>query len=197
MPLGGTELVKPSNDGTNGGSPAGAQSPEDRYDLRILYAIRKIVRRIDIDSRKLAAKHQITGPQLIALITVVERGPIGVAGIAKHIHLSASTMVGILDRLEDKGLVHRRRDTHDRRKVYVSATDAGQMLVAEAPYPLQYSLQEALKRLSEREQKQTATSLERLVRLLGAEEIEAAPVLKIGPLGKLPKPAAPQRERAT
>ena len=190
-------MTKPSNDGTCGGSLASSEPSEDRYDLRILYAIRQIVRRIDIDSRKLAAKHQITGPQLIALITVVERGPIGVAGIARRIHLSASTMVGILDRLEDKGLVHRRRDTHDRRKVYVSATHAGEMLVAEAPYPLQYSLQEALKGLSERQQKQTATSLERLVRLLGAEDIKVAPVLKIGPLGKLPKPAVSDENRPT
>ena len=131
---------------------------------------------------------------MITLITVVERGPIAAAAIARHIHVSASTMVGILDRLESKSLVQRQRDTSDRRKVYVSATDAGLSLVAQAPYPLQYSLQNALRRLSERQQKQTATSLERLVRLLGAEDIEAAPVLKIGPLTK---PAALGEGRET
>ena len=171
--------------------------PEGRYDLRILSAIRQIVRRIDMDSRKLAANHQITGPQLITLITVVERGPIAATGIAKHIHVSASTLVGVLDRLEGKGLVRRRRDTKDRRRVYVTATDAGRSVVARAPYPLQHSLQNALLRLPETQQKRTATSLERLVALLGAEHIEAAPVLKIGPLDGPPKPAASDRGRRT
>lgn len=187
-------MVKPSRDSLRASGLPGSGPPDDRYDLRVLSAIRQIIRRIDIDSRKLAASHQITGPQLITLITVVERGPIAAAAIARHIHVSASTMVGILDRLESKSLVQRQRDTSDRRKVYVSATDAGRSLVAQAPYPLQYSLQSALRRLSERQQKQTAESLERLVRLLGAEDIEAAPVLKIGPFAK---PAAPGEGRET
>lgn len=184
-------MTDPTNDSVR------AAAPEDRYDLRILSAIRQVIRRIEVDSRRLAASHQITGPQLITLITVVERGPIAAAAIARHIHVSASTMVGILDRLESKGLVERRRDATDRRRAYVSATDAGRSLVAQAPYPLQYSLQNALNRLSERQQKQTATSLERLVRLLGAENIDAAPLLKIGPLGKAPKPAGPGRGHGT
>lgn len=177
-----------TNDTPHASDLPSSYPPEDRYDLRVLSAIRQIVRRIDIDSRKLAASHQITGPQLITLIAVVERGPVPAATIARRIYVSASTMVGILDRLESKGLVQRRRNTEDRRKVSVTATDAGRSLVAQAPYPLQYSLQNALKQLSERQQKQTATSMERLVRLMGAEDIEAAPVLKIGPLDAPPKP---------
>jgi DNA-binding MarR family transcriptional regulator len=165
---------------------AASEPPQDRHDLRILYAVRQIIRRIDMDSRKLAAEHRITGPQLVSLITIAEKGPLTATGIARHVHLSASTMVGILDRLESKGLVERHRDARDRRLVYVHATDAGRALVHEAPYPLQYSLQRALRRLSERQQKQTAASLERLVRLMGAGEIEAEPMLKIGPIGKLP-----------
>ena len=167
--------------------------PEDRYDLRILHAIRQVIQRIDIDSRKLAARHQITGPQLMALITVAEGGPISAAGIAKQIYVSPSTLVGIMDRLEAKGLILRRRGLRDRRVVHVTATEAGRALVAEAPYPLQYSLRRALERLSMRQQKQTATSLERLVRLLGAEDIEAEPVPEIGPVGAVPSPHPAQQ----
>jgi DNA-binding MarR family transcriptional regulator len=181
-------LAKTPKHALPGGEPTGSGPPEGRYDLRILYAIRQIIRRIDMDSRKLAAEHRITGPQLVSLITIAEKGPLTATAIARQVHLSASTMVGILDRLESKGLVERHRDARDRRLVHVHATDAGRALVREAPYPLQYSLQKALRRLSERQQKQTAASLDRLVRLMGAGEIEAEPMLKIGPIGKLPDP---------
>ncbi|MGB2822616.1 MAG: MarR family transcriptional regulator [Phycisphaerae bacterium] len=186
-------MAKTPNEALPGGQPRGSPLSEDRHDLRILYAVRQIIRRIDMDSRKLAAEHRITGPQLVSLITIAEKGPLTATGIARHVHLSASTMVGILDRLESKGLVERHRDARDRRLLYVHATDAGRALVQEAPYPLQYSLQRAFRRLSERQQKQTAASLERLVRLMGADEIEAEPMLKIGPIGKLPD----QRERGS
>ena len=48
--------------------------PGQRHDLRILNAIRQIIRAADIDSRQLAAAHKITGPQLMCLMAVVEKG---------------------------------------------------------------------------------------------------------------------------
>lgn len=181
-------MTTPQRDETDPGGSDTRAVPQDRYDLRILHAVRQVIQRIDIDSRRLAARHQITGPQLMALVTVVEKGPISAAGIAKQIYVSPSTLVGILGRLEGKGLVERRRGQADRRVVHVSATEAGRALAAAAPYPLQYALRRALKHLSVAEQQQTADSLERLVRLLGAEDIAPEPVLRIGPADALPAP---------
>ncbi|MBE3098818.1 MAG: MarR family transcriptional regulator [Planctomycetes bacterium] len=150
-----------------------------RYDLRILNAIRQIIRAADIDSRKLASDHHITAPQLMALMAVVEKGSISATGIAKRIHLSPSTLVGILDRLESKGLIQRDRSADDRRLVWVTATDEGRALATRTPFPLQFSLDKALKQLSEKERSQTAAGMERLVNLMGAGEIEPAPMLEI------------------
>ena len=142
-----------------------------RYDVRILYALRRIVRAVSIDSRILAHDYHITSPQLICLHKIVEKGPVTATAIARAVHLSPSTMVGILDRLEDKGLAHRQRDTEDRRKVYVTATDAGRSLAAEAPPPLLYALSGAMRQLPEKKQAIIATSLERIFKLLDAEEL--------------------------
>jgi DNA-binding MarR family transcriptional regulator len=87
-------------------------------------------------------------------------------GIAKRVHLSPSTVVGVLDRLEAKGLVERRRGRRDRRVVHVSATDAGRALVAEASHPLRDALAKALGQMTERTQEQTTICIERLVDLL-------------------------------
>ncbi|HUT57105.1 MAG TPA: MarR family transcriptional regulator [Phycisphaerae bacterium] len=158
---------------------AGAEDGGSRCDFRILNAVRQIIRAADIDSRKLAADHQVTAPQLMCLLAVVEKGSATATDIAERIHLSPSTLVGVLDRLEGKGLIRRVRDVEDRRRVEVTVSDAGRVLASETPFPLQYSLDKALKQLSDRQRQRLATSMERLAELMGARETEPAPMLEI------------------
>jgi DNA-binding MarR family transcriptional regulator len=133
---------------------------------------------VDIYSRKLVANHDLTAPQVICLLAVVENGPVTATGLARQVYLSPSTIVGILDRLEKKGLVHRLRDSNDRRVVNISATEKGIELAYNAPSPLQDSLANSLKELSELEQSTIALSLKRIVGLMEAGHLEAAPILE-------------------
>jgi DNA-binding MarR family transcriptional regulator len=151
--------------------------PSERYDLKILQALRKIIRGVDIHSRKLVATHDITAPQLMCLITIVAEGPLTLKQIAERVFLSPSTVVGILDRLAGKRLVLRARDTRDRRLVNVTATPTGRELVERAPSPLQEGLARGLKDLPEIEQTTIALSLQRVVDLMEVETLDAAPVL--------------------
>lgn len=170
--------------------PAGGKGPtaEDRtpaipitrYDLKILQGLRKIIRAVDIHSRKLVATHDITGPQLICLTIIVEDGPLTLKQVAERAFLSPSTVVGILDRLSSKGLVLRTRDSRDRRLVNVTATAPGHELVKNAPSPLQEGLAQALNDLPEIEQATIALSLQRIVDLMEAESLDASPVLDTG-----------------
>src|SRR5690606_10855087 len=105
-------------------SPAQAQA----YDLRILRDLRRITRSIALHSRQLAACSNITAPQLVCLRAVIDKGPMTSTAISREMHVSASTVVGILDRLEDKGLIRRERGREDRRTVFVTATEAGMQL---------------------------------------------------------------------
>lgn len=150
---------------------------QKRLELRILRALRRIMQAVDIHSRKLAGQHKITTPQLVALLAIVERGPLTPTDIAGEVHLSNSTVVGILDRLESKGLISRERSTVDRRLVYISATDEGRALVASAPSPLQDVFANALRELPEMEQMAIALTLERIVDLMAAKHLDATPVL--------------------
>jgi DNA-binding MarR family transcriptional regulator len=164
---------------TGNGGLAACDQANTRQNLRLLNAIRQIIRAADVDSRKLAAEHQITAPQLMCLMAVVEKGAVTAADIARRIHLSPSTLVGVLDRLEAKGLVRRVRNAADRREVAVMPTDEGRALVAKTPFPLQYSLDRALAQLPEQEQEQMAISMERLADLMGAGSIDPMPMLEI------------------
>ncbi len=157
-------------------APSGVVPPPERYDLKIVSALRRIVHANDVYSRKLKTQYQTTVPQLVCLLEITEAGPLKISEVARRVFLSASTVVGIIDRLEERGLITRQRDSVDRRQVRVGATTAGLKLVRQAPSPLQDGIANALARLPELEQATIALSLERVVELMEAtpfaEEID-------------------------
>ncbi|MBD3403537.1 MarR family transcriptional regulator [candidate division GN15 bacterium] len=169
-------------DKTRLSDPDTPEVPHTRYDLQILQYLRRIMRAIDIHSRKLKSQHKITGPQLVCLLAVVDEGPITATRIAERVFLSASTVVGILDRLEEHGLVQRERDAQDRRLVNITATGGGLELARKAPSPLQDGLANGLKELPELEQATIALSLKRIGDLMEVRDIETAPLLDPGNL---------------
>ncbi len=163
-------------------SPPSPADSQKRYDLQILVSLRRIIRAIDIHSRKLSSRYDLTAPQLICLLVTARQGPLTGTRISGIVHLSPSTVVGILDRLEKKGLIRRARDLGDRRLVYVTVTEKGAGLAEIAPTPLQDGLANALKRLPELEQAAIALSLGRIVEMMEARDIEAGPILETGAL---------------
>lgn len=180
----GNIVSMPESIPSTGGQVAAAaeQKAAPRYDLRILRSLRRIIRSVELYSKQLTSTNQITAPQLVCLLAVVDHGPLTATAISREVHLSASTVVGILDRLEEKGLVVRARAHDDRRVVQVSATPRGADLARRAPSPLQQTLANALNALPELEQATIALSLERIVALMEAQEIDAAPILATEPI---------------
>ncbi len=156
------------------------------YLFRILQSLRQSIRAIDLHSRRLAESYNITSPQLICLLEIEQSQPVTVTALARQVHLSPSTVVGIVDRLVDKGFVTRDRSTSDRRKVEIRMTTQGKALVDKAPSPLQETLAEQFKALSEEDQLNIVQSLERVVDMMGATNIDAAPMLETGPIDYSP-----------
>ncbi len=63
---------------------------------------------------------------LIALRLLNERGPMPQHGLGAALSLDPSNVVGLLNELEERGLVERRRDPADRRRHIVSLSAGGQ-----------------------------------------------------------------------
>ena len=156
--------------------------PIERYDLRILQSLRRIVQAVDIHSRCLSVKHQVTAPQLITLLAIAKHEPLTMVRLSKEVYLSPSTLVGIIDRLEAKHFVVRERSKQDRRQVCISITPEGRAFAEEAPSPLQETFANALSELSPLEQATISLSLERVVSMMEAEQVDAAPILQAGEL---------------
>jgi len=148
----------------------GAAYPGSPYKTLVLQSVRRIMRAVEIYSRKLATRYQVTGPQLACLLAIVDLGPVTATGIAREVHLSTSTVVGILTRLEEKGLIVRHRSERDRRQIHIMPSPKGHQLAEHAPSPLQDTLAQALKELSELEQATIAFSLQRIVEMMEAPD---------------------------
>lgn len=164
---------------------------------QVMVALRRIIRAIDIHSRSLVQRFGLTGPQLIVLKRVVASPEISVGDLARRVHLSQATVTGIIDRLERKDLLCRSRSTQDKRKVLIRATDTAREVLAAAPPLLQESFITTFGRLPDWEQTQILCSLQRLVALMEAREIEATPMLATGPIDASPEQTtgvATQRE---
>ena len=143
----------------------------DLYGFRILKALRRIMHAVDCHSRKLNDTFNITAPQLLCLYALVRDGIQTQSELVRRINLGGSTVNGIVDRLEAKGLVCRKRSSTDRRRVILAVTEAGNAITHEAPALLQTHFSESLRALPDLEQATIALSLERIVDLM-QEQVE-------------------------
>jgi DNA-binding MarR family transcriptional regulator len=170
----------PEADGSPGRDAYTGPPLPQKPEIQILQALRRIIRAVDIHSRELAARYGITGPQLVCLATLCDDGAMTGAELSRRVFVSASTITGIIDRLEKRGYVERKRDEIDRRRVLLHATPEGFKLTYNAPSPLQGKLKQRLNELPELERATIGLSLQRVVELMEARDIDASPMLTTG-----------------
>ena len=146
----------------------------------VLIAIRKITQSIDLNSRSLVKRVGLTGPQLVILQEVGNSGEVSVGEVARAISLSQGTVTDIVERMEKRGLVARRRSDYDRRRVLVHATECGKQLMEKAAPLMQEAFVGQFNCLQDWEQAMILSSLQRLVSIMGAKAIKAEPILITG-----------------
>ncbi|MDW8469085.1 MAG: MarR family transcriptional regulator [Burkholderiales bacterium] len=82
------------------------------------------------EARTRAAGFDLTSVQFAALDAIVERPGIDQATLAATISFDPATIGGVVERLEQKGLVRRAASERDRRVRLLSPTPAGRRLLA-------------------------------------------------------------------
>jgi DNA-binding MarR family transcriptional regulator len=73
-------------------------------------------------------EHGLTPPQLITLRCLDTETPVPMSEVAKSLACDPSNVTGIIDRLEERGLVERRDAPNDRRVKMLALTPAGARL---------------------------------------------------------------------
>jgi MarR family transcriptional regulator, organic hydroperoxide resistance regulator len=142
----------------------------------VINDLRRVFQSINQHSRNAERAAELTGPQLWALQILVLSAPMRVSELAKRMYLSPATVVGIVDRLEAKGVVTRTRSKEDRRAVELTLTEKGREVVAKAPQVAQSVLLQGLAALSDQELSVVVAGMKQLVRILGAESLTPQPL---------------------
>jgi DNA-binding MarR family transcriptional regulator len=148
----------------------------------MLVALRRVMRAVDIHSRRLVQSHGLTGPQAIVLKELVRAGSLSSGELAKRVSLGHGTVTEIVKRLESRRLLKREQSAADRRRVNVSPTPAGREWIAGSPPLLQETFSQRFAALKDWEQNLLLSSVQRVAELMDAETIDAAPVLSSGSL---------------
>nr|WP_321407238.1 MarR family transcriptional regulator [uncultured Carboxylicivirga sp.] len=147
----------------------------------ILIKIRKIVRSVDIESKKIQKEYGVSIPQVLCL-NFLHDSPSYQATqgeIRKFLNLNSSTVSGIINRLEKKGYLARLPKSGDKRVVNIALTSAGDSLLDRIPALLHEQLSERLQKLDSKELESVQHSLNTLVRLLNIEQVEASPLITL------------------
>ena len=109
---------------------------------------------------EVGAAHDLSLIQIRLLGILRDRQP-GMLELGAYLGLDKSSMTGLVQRAEKRGLVRRDPSPHDGRAVLVSLTDAGRALAAEGEAEIAASVRAIAARLGPDDQKE-------LVRLVSA-----------------------------
>ena len=109
----------------------------------------------------------LTYPQYLVMLVLWQHGEQTVNKIGSRLYLESNTLTPLLKRLEQKGLISRRRSSQDERSVLVQLTETGAQLKAQAqeiPKTIIESFNDS--RLTEPEVLQFQKTLFKLVEIL-------------------------------
>jgi DNA-binding MarR family transcriptional regulator len=104
----------------------------------------------------------LTPPQFYVLATIGYAGSLPFGEIGAKMLVTVSNLTGIVDRLEGKKFVARKRDERDRRVVHVMLTDKGAKLYKSTIPLFEKCVGEIFAGLSKAEQKQLSALLRQL-----------------------------------
>jgi DNA-binding MarR family transcriptional regulator len=147
----------------------------------ILIKIRKIVRSINLESKKIQKEHGVSIPQVLCL-NYLHSSPNYQAtqgDIRKFLNLNSSTASGIIDRLETKGMIARLPKSGDKRVVNIALTSKGDKLVKAIPALLHEQLSIKLQKLDDQTLAKIKSSLDLMIDMLEINGIEASPLITI------------------
>jgi DNA-binding MarR family transcriptional regulator len=132
-------VAPPAGPGAGGTAPAGPAGPAagvgpplPELAGRLGYLLKHAQLALAGLTATALAPSGITGRQLAILIAINGAAPLSQAEAAGRLGVDRTTMVALIDELEEAGLVRRQRDPADRRKNVVVLTETGRTTLTAA-----------------------------------------------------------------
>ncbi len=134
--------------------------PDDRRDLAAMFA--PLARALIAREEPVLHEHDISMWGYIVLTALVEQPVRTQAALAQAINADKSRIIGVLDDLQQRGLIRRQADTADRRVHLLSLTPAGDRLRRSVEAAIRGSEEEVLAALSPADREAFLRSLKTL-----------------------------------
>lgn len=103
-------------------------SPSLLLDEQLCFALYAASRRMTATYRPMLDTLGLTYPQYLVMLVLWERDGLTVRELGERLQLDSGTLTPLLKRLEQSGLLGRRRRESDEREVEINLTDAGRKL---------------------------------------------------------------------
>ena len=147
----------------------------------IIISIRKILRSVNLESKRIQKEHGLSIPQLLVL-TYLNNQPEFKAThkeVTKYLNLNSSTITGIISRLEKKDYIIRKVNPDDRRVSYIALTALGQKLLQSTPKLMHERLAHKLKEADPSKVQELEKAFNLVIEFMGIEDVEASPVITV------------------
>lgn len=131
--------------------------------------IRALDRAVNREIHRDIAESGLTGPQVRALEVLFDSGPLSLKELSGRLHLTHSTVSGIIDRLERRRYVRRAPDPQDHRVSRIHVTDEVNRYAKMAPRRLFSPLVDAMRGVPPDERQRFIRTLKSLADLVGAD----------------------------
>jgi DNA-binding MarR family transcriptional regulator len=139
--------------------------------LEFLQCLWRTSHALERRSRRMEKTLGVTAPQRLVL-RFLGRFPGVTAGqLARALHVDPGTLSASLRRLESRGLIERRRDPADSRRVTIGLTRQGRALDVPRPGPIESAADALLATASARDLAAAARVLDRFSELLSRDDL--------------------------
>ncbi|MCQ4304313.1 MarR family transcriptional regulator [Stutzerimonas frequens] len=103
------------------------------FEMPLFQAMRRLQQDAEVHAKRLARFGGLSPVQLMILQVLASEGQMTASALSRRVSLTAATLSGQLDRLEERGLLQRQRDDQDRRRQWLLLSDSGRELLEDAP----------------------------------------------------------------
>lgn len=139
----------------------------------VLKNLRIIFRSVQTYSRLVEKESGVSAAQLWMLWELDNEPGLTVSRLANVLSIHQSTCSNMLDKLQERGLISRDRNSSDQRVVRLFVTESGAALLEKAPRPAQGALADVLLRLPDSALQDLDSGLVQLVAALQLKDKEA------------------------
>ena len=144
-----------------------------------MISIRKIVRAINLESKRIEKDYGLSIPQLLTLKFLEENVEYKstMKELKEHLSLNASTVSGIVARLETKGLIARLPNPNDKRSTPIILTSNGNKLIKQTDESLHERVMRKSNSLTDHEYQQILVSFQTIIKIFDIDDVEASPII--------------------